>query len=321
MSEGHMDTQQRWAVLATFRTQARCTNWRGWEQAMEESFHGRWKDWDLRDGTWPIAIEDQILDFNPTHILILLADGLELNLGRLKCKGAKLIYFFADYWDTFENLNTTLTHHLDFMFLTNKDQIPKYQELLRIQEVHYVPMACYRHDGDFNKNPGATYDIIFVGNIYGNSGDNGIHGRRSDWWHQMKRIYGNRMSNINEPQYPARSIIYDLLPTIYSNSKYSLNMDAYKPAMRGYTSNRIWAILNFRGLCVTAEFNGMRELGLYDGENCIVFDSPAEFDEKIRFYDQRPELRDLIREKGYDLGRTKHTHQQRLEKMQEIMSR
>jgi len=41
--------------------------------------------------------------------------------------------------------------------------------------------------------------------------------------------------------------------------------------MDGYTSNRIWAIMNFGGVPLMQEWPGMAEFGLEDGKTCISF--------------------------------------------------
>jgi len=314
-----MATSKKWAVIATFNTQGRCTNWRGWVQVMRRNFPGSWKHWDILERRNHHEIEQEILKYSPDHLLILLADGLKLNLSLIKTGKTKIIFYFADWTDRPEETVTQYTHCIDWMFLSNKDQIQTYKDLYRINNVNYLPMSCYKHSPIIPYNPDYSEKMIFVGNIIvGPNGDE-IHGRRSKWWWDLKQTYGDSLVNINEPTYPKRNYIYDSLPAIYNSAKYSINMDAHRPQMDGYTSNRIWAILNFNGLCLTNYFKGMEDLGLRDSENCIVFNSPEEFRRKVSHYDDNPELREVIRQNGWELAVNMHTHQNRLEEILNVI--
>jgi hypothetical protein len=318
MSLSDIDSSKRIAVVATFQTQGRCTNWRGWVQAMDHYFK-EWASWDciLKNAK---DMTKGILEYNPDIVLILLKDGLQMDLQAIKATGATLVFWFADYAD---DIAMPIPHapHIDYMILTNKDQMPIYREKFPGAKVSYLPMSCYKmepHKIEYDMT--LRGKIVFVGMLYDVKAHSGIHLWRSTLWHQLRKTHEDRLVNINEPCYPERNNIYDQLPKIYNSAQYCLNMDANLPGMDGYTSNRIWAILNMNGLCLTNSFKGMKQLGLEDSINCITFGGLDELVDKIKFYDEQPALRDTIRAKGYELGRTQHTHFNRIKEMFEVIN-
>lgn len=308
------------AVLATLKTQGRCTNWRGWKQVLD-AYKLNWRDWDyIQMGADLQEIQRQVREWNPDIVLLLLNDFLRMDLKALKeATGCLLIFFCGDYH--LKPLITPNCEYLDYMFISNEDQVEWYEYTYKIKNVFYMPTACYLPDpGHIEYDDRYRNKMVFVGNILPLRQVTGLHAWRSILWSDLKRHYKDRLENINEMEYPARNDVYDQLPVIYSSSMYSLNLDARAPRMRGYTSNRIWAILNFGGLCVTNAFEGMESLGLIDGETCIVFRDVDDFKEKVQLYDNSPKARQAIRAAGRELGNARHTHFNRFEEMMDVIN-
>jgi hypothetical protein len=304
---------RRVAVLATTESQGRCTNWRGYSQALDEYFN-EVKYYDLINMNWK-GIGESLVEYSPDILFILHPDGLACNIPEVKDKTNCIVLFH--YMDYNPDITQIKLHDIpvDLMFLSNKEQIPEYEQEFGIRP-HYCPIACYEYEGEFPYNPEYADKIVFVGSVVEGDNKENIHYHRSEFYRALKDVYDDKLVNINEPVYPERNDIYDLLPEIYNSAKYCLSIDGWYPdrTFDGYTSNRIWAIMNFNGLPLVQEWKGMKDFGLVDGETCITF-KPWDLHElcsKLRHYDVDVWDRNRIRSNALKTGRKLNTTRERL---------
>jgi SAM-dependent methyltransferase len=79
----------------------------------------------------------------------------------------------------------------------------------------------------------------------------------------------------------------------------------------GYDTARFWEILAARAMLFTQQLDIVIPQGFTDGHDCVTFRSLDEFDEKLVFYMNRPELVAQIAERGHQRLLAHHTTQAR----------
>lgn len=317
-----MEENKKVAVLASFNNKTQCTNWKGYKIAFETRFKN-FKHFDACEET-PEKILNQVIEYKPDYYFILLYLGLKQDLKRLKdgCPNCKIILHYQDYNLRPEILALPASKYLDIMFLSNKDQIPKYKELLGLDKIFYMLSGCYVPTEQATINPEYKDKIIFIGRILNNPDLAHIHGYRSKFYHSIKQHLGDRLVNINESVFPARGNVYDRMPELYSSAQYSLSIDHWLPEIDGFTSNRIWTILILGGLPIIQRWKGMEDFGFIDKVNCFIFDpwDVKQFLDILKYADNlSEEERKIIRGRANKLGLERHTHHNRLESMMEII--
>ena len=110
------------AVLGTFESQGRCTNWRGYSQALNARF-SKVKYYDLINRNEK-EITESMIAFNPDIIFCLLPAGLGI-AGKVKVKcGCINILHYMDYNLKWKKLPIK-NKDIDYMFLSNKNQIDR----------------------------------------------------------------------------------------------------------------------------------------------------------------------------------------------------
>ena len=318
MSVDSINPHKKIAVVSSFKSQGRCTNWRGWVQAFD-SYFDEWVSYDICEMTIP-DITEAIIKTAPDFLFVFLCDGLRCDMRRIKEGGTKIVYIFGD-WVLDDRIPIAESvRYFDYMFLSNKDQIPTYKKLYGINSVHFLPTACYKYDGMFPYNGKYQGDITFVGLLDERENPLNIYKERMLIWDAVRKEYGARAKAYNTPAYPERNDTYDMLPEIYNSSQYVLSISAVQEGMKSYTSARLWSILNLCGLALVHRFDGMEEFGLEDMYNCVAFGNFEELRDKVAVLDSDYDKRMEIKMAGYVLGVKKHTGIERLKEVVRVIN-
>ena len=168
--------------------------------------------------------------------------------------------------------------------------------------------ATAQHRGAY----GETYVACFLGSRYGDDAFS-----RSMKWHDarlrndavfaMAEAFGDRFGLYGRGWGRAEKVVpLDRAHEIYWGSKIGLNVSLAN-YLECYSSDRIFRIMGCGALLLTKSFPMMSVLGLRDGDNCVVWETPAEAVSKAKEIFEDEDRRRAIAEVGAKLARERHT--------------
>lgn len=255
---------------------------------------------------------------HPTLILTQIHNGDILNpdtIRRLRMANpnAKIVNWNGDFWP--DNLlskeGIELAKTFDLQLTINRDALDQYKQLGVNADYWQIG---YEPDGIGCKPSNKQhYDVVFLGNGYSQqrrklgkflSGLSGI----------KLGLYGSGWSK-SEGQ-----TTYDFKAgcKIYQSSKISIG-DSQWPDT-GFVSNRIFQALAAGGAALAHEwFRDMEQLGLIDGETCVIWKSYAELEDKIRYYLNNENERQRIADAGQQMCLTRHSFNMRVVELFEML--
>ena len=106
---------------------------------------------------------------------------------------------------------------------------------------------------------------------------------------------------------------------IYQGSKISIG-DSQWPET-GFVSNRVFQALAAGGAALAHQyFKDMDQLGLIDGETCIVWETFPELEQKIKYYLDNEDERKRIAEAGQQLALERHSFDNRVVELFEMIN-
>ena len=174
-----------------------------------------------------------------------------------------------------------------------------------LPRAHWVPLGCdpVLHRGAPNGAP--AYDVAFVG------ADGGV----------PRKFY---LQELRE-RYP-RSFIgkapYTDMPNIYGRSKIGFHYIECTSPLRDHVSMRVYEILAGGALLLAnaLEAQAFESVGLRDGQELVMYHSPAELFRLIDYYLGHEAERARIAQAGQRSALAAHTYRQRVERMLPILS-
>jgi spore maturation protein CgeB/SAM-dependent methyltransferase/Tfp pilus assembly protein PilF len=185
----------------------------------------------------------------------------------------------------------------DFVFVAQKRYVPRFKQA-GCSEVHWLPLACdpelHRKYDDAEKK----YDVGFVGSLTEG------HARRVQLLRQLSQRF-----NVHEE----RCFLEDMA-RVLNESRIVFNS-----ALANDMNMRVFEALACGSLLVTdrAEGSGLEEL-FRDGEHLAIYDDSNLVD-KVRYYLERPDLREKIARQGREEVLARHTYGHRAAELERVI--
>ncbi len=183
-----------------------------------------------------------------------------------------------------EHLQFARVQDYDFVFVAQKDDIPKYRKT-GCKEVHWLPLAC---DPDIHKKwklP-TKYDICFIGKAP----------PKSERWQIIKPL--KKEFNV----FFGHKYLHDMA-RIYSQSKIVLNK-----SLAGDLNMRMFEAMSCGRLLLTDRIaNGLEEL-FTNKKHLVIYDDLEDLARKIRYYLKNTGEREKIAIRGQREVHRKHTY-------------
>ncbi len=182
---------------------------------------------------------------------------------------------------------------------------------------HFVfPLPFAAEKRYFSDQP-VTKDIAvtFLANMHTNPWRHSIHQRLQNL-HLSDVISGatnERAYSSAQPKTHANET--PVYRQLLRRSRISINV-----AGAGYDTARFWEILAARAMLMTQDLDIVIPHGFTDGHDCVIFRSLDEFDDKLLFYMNRPELVAQIADRGYQRLITHHTTRARAQQFLEVVA-
>ena len=183
-----------------------------------------------------------------------------------------------------KHIKKTRVQDYDFLFVAQKDYIPKYKEK-GCKNVYWLPLAC---DPEIHKqhNFSLKYDLCFIGSLGPDS--------------PRKEIILKLQKEFN--MFVGQRYLHDMALT-YSQSKMVFNK-----SLQGDLNMRVFEALSCGCLLLTDRINnGLEEL-FTDKEHLVIYNDYEDLRNKARDYLAHPEERNAIAHKGQEEIWKKHTY-------------
>jgi SAM-dependent methyltransferase len=157
--------------------------------------------------------------------------------------------------------------------------------------------------------------VSFLANMHTNPWRHSIHQRL-----QNLKLQGVVSGTTNERAYSASqpksaAIETPLYRQLLRRSRISVSV-----AGAGYDTARFWEILAARAMLMTQDLDIVIPHGFTDGLDCVTFRSLDEFEEKLMYYMNRPELVTQIAERGHQRLVAHHTSTARARQFLEVVA-
>ena len=173
-----------------------------------------------------------------------------------------------------------------------------------LPRAHWVPLGCdpATHRGEPNGAP--AYDVAFVG------ADGGVP--RKFYLQELRERY---------PRSCIGKAPYTDMPKIYGRSKIGFHYIECTSPLRDHVSMRVYEILAGGALLMANALEGQafESVGLRDGQELVIYRSPAELFRLIDHYLGHEAERRRIAEAGQRAALTSHTYRQRVERIVGIL--
>lgn len=144
--------------------------------------------------------------------------------------------------------------------------------------------------------------VTFLANMHTNPWRNSVHQRLKNLRNPsiVSGTTNERAYSASQPK--ATAVETPLYRQLIRRSHISVSV-----AGAGYDTARFWEILAAGAMLITQDLDMVIPHGFTDGLDCVTFRSLDEFDEKLMFYLNRPELVKQIAERGHARVRAHHT--------------
>lgn len=202
------------------------------------------------------------------------------------------------------------------LYLTNEGGDIPYMEKAGVKAI-YFPFDV--SDGNFDRTVGVhkIYDLVFFGSHVGK-------GDRIEWLTEINKTHPVTIFSWNHEVWKKQGFI-DVYPAVYGSefaykvcqSKIIIGF-SIEPNCWGYWSNRVGKVLTTGGFLLYQYAPGM-ELFLRDGAE--YFSSIQEAKDKIGYYLEYEQEREMIAERGYKIGRDRFTSQARIKELLILIKR
>ncbi|MBF0159879.1 MAG: glycosyltransferase family 1 protein [Magnetococcales bacterium] len=180
---------------------------------------------------------------------------------------------------------------------------------LTAEQEHVFPLPFAAEKRYFCYN-GEHKDLLisFLATMTGNPWRLSVHQRLLNLKNQLV-VSGRTKADPNAP--PANRALPSFDPVYYTilrHSQIGINVMG-----EGYDCGRFWEILAAKAMLLTQKLDIVIPDDFTDGVNCVTFASLDEFDDKLKFYLDRPDLVRTIAERGYQHLLQYHTTAKRAE--------
>ncbi|MGH7273885.1 MAG: glycosyltransferase family protein, partial [Nitrospiria bacterium] len=255
---------------------------------------------------------------SPTIILTQLHNGVVINAGdiqilRSASPGAKFLNWNGDYWP--ENLvsqdGLALARAFDLQTTVNRAVLDEYQAK-GINAAYW--QIGWEPDG-VGYEPDTWDDIVFLGSGYSQA--------RQQFVKRLKALDGFSLGLYGSgwPDGWAKGqCLYDFKTAcrIYRGAKISLGDSQWPDS--GFVSNRVMQALAAGGAALAHQwFRGMDELGLVDGETCIIWHEFSELEEKMHYYIGHEDERRRVAGAGERLALERHSFEARVRELLQMI--
>lgn len=256
---------------------------------------------------------------SPTIVLTQLHNGAminpsDINILRSSAPGARFINWNGDYWP--DNLITEdglkLARAFDLQTVVNRAVLEEYQAK-GINAAYW--QIGWEPDG-VGYEPDEFHDVVFLGSGYSPA--------RQQFVRRLKGMDGVKLGLYGSgwPEgWSKGQNLYDFKSAckVYRGAKISLG-DSQWPET-GFVSNRVFQALAAGGAALAHQwFRGMDQLGLLDGETCIIWQTFQELEQKIRYYLAHENERRQIALAGEQLALERHSFEARVKELFQIMN-
>lgn len=194
---------------------------------------------------------------------------------------------------------------IDYMFLSNKGQIPLYKKRYNIDKIFYMPQFITPQILHRNKNIREEYEIGFVGGLDFSK----YHKKRTQIIIYLMKFFNVKIVNN----------LYNNLPEFLSQCKIIFGGAPDLDHLELYTSNRLYVALSCGCCYITNYFNGIEKLA--ENEKKIIwYRNKNELVDLIKKYLSNKEQRFKIKKNAEELARLKHNYLIRIQNIIDIIN-
>jgi glycosyltransferase involved in cell wall biosynthesis len=256
-----------------------------------------------------------VMDFNPDIIITQFHNSSSIHPDALdvikKLTNAIWVNWNGDFWpnnliDKDGNLGQTLNSKFDIVGLVNREYIEKYKQA-NINAIYW--QIAWEPDGRIGE-PETFSDVIFLANGYSRDRHNLVNTIK-DWGFDFA-LYGNGWPD----GWAKGQTTYDFRSgcKLYRGAKIALGDSQWPDS--GFVSNRIFQILCTGGCALFHQwFYQYEDLGLVDGQNCIIWRHAEELHDKIIYWLARPNELKKIADAGEKLALDCHSFNARVDQL------
>lgn len=224
----------------------------------------------------------------------------------------RFVNWNGDFWP--DNLlspgGIQLAKAFDLQLTINRDALDKYRAM-GVNAAYW--QIGWEPDG-VGHQPEVFHEVVFLANGY--SKERREFARRFRELGFNFGLYGNGWPN----GWAKGESTYNFIEAckVYRGAKISLG-DSQWPDT-GFVSNRVFQALTAGGSVLAHQwFRDMDQLGLIDGETCIIWRTFQELEEKIRYYLRNDNERQRIAQAGERLALQKHSFDARVKELFEML--
>jgi spore maturation protein CgeB len=251
----------------------------------------------------------------------------ERTLLKLKSMGIKTAYWFVEDYHTLTYWGS-VAKNVDYFFTIQKEGFFEELKNMGLSNYHYLPLAClpdfHKKITPVNKEDEARYgsDVSFAGAGYFN---------RKNAFSQLMdfnfKIWGGDWF-VGLPlslfiQEGGKRFSEEEAVKIYNYSKININIHSsmwhWDINPNGdFLNPRVYEILGCGGFQLVDKRSYLE--GIFeDGKDLVVFEDTADLRKKIKYYLANEEERQAIAARGYETVRKRHTYEQRVQEMMNII--
>jgi hypothetical protein len=254
-------------------------------------------------------------EVSPTLVLTQLHNGANISshdIRRLRglTPHAKWVNWNGDYWP--ENLLTPdgkeLAKSFDLMTSVNLDAVEKYQQEGVNAQYWQIGFEPAGRTSEINEQ---SYDVAFLASGYSPDRQKFVRFLRSVRSFSLG-LYGSGWPD----NWSLGQNLYNFheAAKVYRASKLALG-DSQWPNS-GFVSNRIFQILAAGNTALCHQwFRGIENLGLYDGQTCIIWQDFNDLEQKIIYYLANENERKQIADRGEKLALERHSFNARVREL------
>jgi len=255
-------------------------------------------------------ILEKIARFKPNLILLLQYSGLSFlfdngeSLRKILGKKGKIAFWLVDLAEKVCE-NKSLGSYIDYFFLSNSGQIKEYQSLWGIKNIYFMPQGCFLAQ-KFPSPKKRKYNLGFLG-------------RRQENDHRYKE------RNLILDSFKDKFGLYESDKTL--NIKETLDFyqkckivigSSWRNDFYLYSSDRIFNVLGSGSFYLCSYFPGIEKL-FSNHFHLVWFKTIEEGLNLAEFYLKNDDEREKIAYNGYMLVKEKHTYENRIKNIVNII--
>lgn len=276
-----------------------------------------WREYvrEFPKGKYPHVPDDLKADINIIAKWHHFYDGSFIEKLR-ELSGAPVLYWVWDFmWDQgIPDWHIKMCQAAD-LYISNEGGLhPEYKK--QGVKSYYFPFDNSDELIIPDTSPTRPYDVVFTGSYL-------KQGERIEILKYINKHYPVRVYSWNAEEWQKEG--FEAYPAVYgqefakiiARSKIVLGINVNDYCW-GYWSNRVGKVLSTGGFLLQRYVPGM-ELFLKDG--AVYFSTPEEAVEKIKYYLEHEDERELIRQRGFQLGRDNFTSRARVKQLEILIDR